>query len=116
MSKVAKSVYVFGLYLLLPGMGFLLIPNVLLPLLGAPTTDEPWIRLTGVLVLALAYYYTQAARQELSEFFPLTVRVRTAVFVVFSGFVLLRLAPPALVLFGVIDLAGAIWTQLSPRS
>lgn len=116
MSKAARSVHVFGLYLVLPGIGFLLIPNVLLPLLGAPTTDQPWIRVVGVLVLALAYYYTQAARKELTEFFPLTVRVRAAVFVVFAAFVLLKLAQPTLIMFGVVDLAGAIWTQLSLRT
>ena len=113
MSKAANSVQVFGLYLVVPGMGFLLIPNVLLPLFGVPTTDEPWIRVVGVLVLALACYYTQAARKELKEFFRFTVYVRAAVFVVFTAFVLLRLAPPTLMVFGVVDLAGAIWTQLS---
>ena len=116
MSKAAKSVHVFGLYLALPGLGFLLIPNVLLPLFGGPTTDQPWIRVVGVLVLALGYYYVQAARKELTEFFPVTVHVRVAVFVVFAAFVLLRLAPPTLIMFGVVDLAGAIWTQLSLRS
>ena len=68
--------------------------------------------MVGVLVLALAYYYVQAARKEPKEFFPFTVPVRAAVFVVFAAFVLLKLAPPTLIVFGVVDLAGAIWTQL----
>ncbi|HUT15560.1 MAG TPA: hypothetical protein VMY98_04870 [Anaerolineae bacterium] len=116
MSKAAKSVHVFGLYLVLPGIGFLLIPNVLLTLSGAPTTDQPWIRVVGLLVLALGYYYVQAARKDLSEFFPFTVHTRAALFLVFAVFVLLRLAPRALIVFGVVDLAGAIWTQRSLRS
>jgi hypothetical protein len=41
MSKAAKSVFVFGIYLIFIGLGFLLVPNTVLGLLGFPMTTGP---------------------------------------------------------------------------
>jgi hypothetical protein len=41
---------------------------------------------------------------------------RPVVIVVFAGLVLLRLAEPTLILFGAIDLLGAVWTAWALRS
>ncbi len=34
MSKAAKSIFIFGIYLVIAGIGFLVIPNMVLSLLG----------------------------------------------------------------------------------
>ena len=115
MSKPAKSILVFGIYMAATGLGFLVIPNILLDLFGFPTTDEPWIRVVGLLVLILAFYYIQAARQEVEQLFRWSLYCRPAAFVVFTSFVLLGLAKPMLILFGLIDLLGAIWTGVALR-
>jgi hypothetical protein len=114
-SNAAKSVLVFGIYLVVIGLGFLVVPNVPLALFGFPATKEPWIRVVGMLVLILAYYYIQAARSEMQPFFQWTVHARPFVLVCFVVFVVLGLAQPALILFGVVDLLGAIWTGLALR-
>ena len=116
MSNSAKSVFVFGIYLIVVGLGFLVIPNVLLPLFGFPETNEVWIRVVGMLVVLLAFYYIQTARKELTDFFQLTVYARASVIVFFIVFVVLDLAEPMLLLFGAVDLLGAIWTELALRS
>lgn len=116
MSKAAKSVFVFGLYLIINGLGFLLMPNTMLGSLGIPSTNEPWINIVGMLLLMLAYYYIQSARSELTRLFRLSVHVRSSVIVFFIAFVLLGLAPPILIMFGVIDLLAAIWTALALRN
>lgn len=116
MSKSAKSVFVFGVYLIVIGLGFLVIPNVLLPLFGFPITNEVFVRVAGMLLLLLAFYYIQTARKELTDFFPLTVYARASVIVFFIIFVALGFTKPMLILFGVIDLLGAIWTWLALRS
>ena len=116
MSKAAKSVFVFGIYLIFIGIGFLLIPNTVLGLMGFPTTTEPWIQVVAVVLLVLAYYYIQSARNELTLFFRFTVHARLSVIVFFIAFVLLGLAPPILIMFGVVDLLAAIWTALALRS
>ncbi len=51
MSKAAKSLFVFGIYLIVIGLAFLLVPNIQLRLFGFPETSEPWIRVMAVLLL-----------------------------------------------------------------
>jgi thiol:disulfide interchange protein len=116
MSNSGRSVFVFGLYLAVLGIVLLVAPNFLLEMFLLPSTTEAWIRVTGMLVLFLAFYYTQAARKEMTDFFRWTVYVRSTVIVFFVAFVLLGFASPPLILFGVVDLLGAIWTGLALRS
>ena len=116
MSKSARSMFVFSLYAYALGAILLLIPNVLLRLFSDPPTNEVWIQIVGMLVFLLGFYYFQAARKELKKFFQWSVYARTAVFLFFIAFVIAGLAPPKLILFGVIDAAAAFWTQLSLHS
>ena len=116
MSKSATSVLVFGIYLVVIGLGFLLIPNTVLGVFGMPTTTEPWIRVVATVLLILSYYYIQTARNEDKAFFRLTVHGRASVIVFFVAFVLLNIAPATLILFGVVDLLAAVWTALALRS
>jgi hypothetical protein len=106
---------VFGIYLAVVGLGFLLVPNAILPLFGFETTSEPWIRVVGLLVLILAFYYIQAGRTELKPLFRWSLYCRPSVFVVFVVLVALGLAKPMLILLGVVDLLGAIWTGVALR-
>lgn len=116
MSNGAKSVFVFAIYLLLLGVTLLVIPNALLSLFAYPTTDEVWIRVVGMLLVMIAFYYIQAARNELLAFFQWTVYVRAAVILFFVAFVVLGLARPILILFGAVDLLAALWTAVVLRS
>lgn len=115
MSKSALSMKVFAGYLLLLGLALVLSPNTLLRAFRMAPTGEVWIRVVGMLVLVLAFYYWSAARNELRSFFRWTVVARTSVLLFFIAFVVAGLAPPVLILFGVIDLAGAAWTALALR-
>ena len=116
MSNSARSVFVFGLYLVVLGIILLVVPNFLLGMFFLPSTTEVWIRVTGMLVLFLGFYYTQAARKEMTDFFQWTVYVRPTVILFFTAFVLLGFASPPLILFGVVDLLGAVWTGWTLRS
>jgi hypothetical protein len=113
MSQAAKSLLVFGIYLCGLGLILLLVPNLILRVFGVPTTNEVWIRINGMLVICLSFYYVQAARSELTSFIRWTVWARVAVIFYFVAFVLLVAAPKALLLFGVIDLVAAVWTWLA---
>ncbi len=110
MSGATTSVRVFGAYLVVLGAALIVAPNPVLAPFGVPPTSEVWIRVVGVLAVALGFYYGQAARSGLVPFYRATIVVRVFVFVCFGAFVLLGFAPPALALFGTVDLAGAIWT------
>ena len=116
MSQPAKSMFVFGIYLVALGAIVLIAPNLLLSLFGVPATSEVWIRIVGTLVLYLAFYYIQAARKGLTDFMRWTIYTRSSLIVFLAAFALLGFAPPVLVLFGVIDLLGAIWTAMTLRA
>jgi hypothetical protein len=116
MSASARSVLAFAMYLYGLGLVLVVAPNVLLRLFGVPVTSEVWIRVAGMLVLFLGFYYSQAARREMKAFFQWTVVVRSSVIVFFAAFVLLGFVSPVLILFGVVDLLGAVWTGLALRA
>jgi len=116
MSRTAKTVFAGGVYVTALGIILVLSPNTLLAIFGVPPTTEVWIRVLGVIVGVLGGYYTQAARHELTPFFRVTIWGRAIVFLMFGAFVMLGSAPPAPLLFGVVDLLGAIWTAAALSS
>ncbi len=115
MSKTARSVFTFGIYLLLTGATLVLVPNLLLRTFMLAETHEVWVRVVGTLALLLGFYYVQMSRMESAEFFRLSVYTRASVVVFFTAFVLLGLVGAPLIAFGVVDLAGALWTWSSLR-
>ena len=115
MSRAARSVFVFAVYLWIIGALLVVVPNVLLSLLFMPETHEVWIRVIGVLALILGYYYYTAAKGELTALMRATVVGRYSVCVFFVAFVVLGLAAPMLIAFGIVDAAAATWTALALR-
>lgn len=116
MRDPVKSILVFGIYMIAFGMILLIIPNFYLALGGIPPTNEVWIRVVGMLLFLIGCYYVQAARAKLYLFFYWTVYARASVIVFLTYFVLAGLSSPVLLLIGIIDLLGAIWTALALRS
>lgn len=115
MSYAAKTLFVFGLYMLALGTTVILVPNVLLLLFHLPTTDEVWIRVVGMLVIILGIYDIIAALEELEPLILWSIPLRSSVIILFAVFVITGLATHTLLLFGVIDTAGAIWTWSALR-
>ena len=113
MTPAARSLFLFGLYLVVAGSGLLLVPALMLQPLGLPPPTDVWVRVVGLLAMALGLYYRVAARAELLAFMRLSVWVRVGVAVVFGAFVASGLAPAALLGFGLIDAVGAAWTARS---
>jgi hypothetical protein len=115
MSRTAFTIKVFGIYLLFLGSALVLGPNLLLPLFGMPPTTEVWIRVLGVVVVNLGVACIAAAEAEALFVFQASIYMRWIVLVCFVLFFLLGLASPALILFGLVDAAGALWTWLTLR-
>lgn len=116
MSKSAKSMFIFALYLFVLGPMLMILPNVLLAPFGIPDAKDFWIRATGMLVTILGYYYIQAARHEQKAFFKATVVGRISVPFFFAAFALLGYTTPAVILITLPDVGGAIWTALSLKA
>ena len=113
MNPSELSVLVFGIYLVGVAAGFLFMPNAILPMFKLPKTNEPWIRVMAVVISVLAYYYIVAALNDLTPLFWATVYGRIGVFVCFLGLVIAKKAKPPLIIFGVIDAIGGLWTLLT---
>ncbi len=113
MSNSAKSVFYFGFYLV--GLGFILLlqPNFVLRLFGITVTTEVWIRVVGMLVLALSAYYIAAGKHDLIPILKITVYVRSSIILFFIAFTVAGSVQPAIILFGVVDLLGAILTFMA---
>jgi hypothetical protein len=61
MSNAALSVFTFGIYLVVAGFGFLVMPNTVLGLLGVPSTDEPYLRIAGILMILIGITISKQA-------------------------------------------------------
>ena len=103
----------FGIYLVSIGAFVVAAPNAFLTLLHLQPATDPWLRVLGVVVMAIGMLALASARSEHAGFFRATVWVRFFVLISFTALVLLQLAPPVLILFGVIDAAGGVWTKLA---
>jgi len=115
MSAAARSVLVFGLYMLGQGAVLVVAPNVLLGLVGVPPAQDAWVRVVGFALGVLGTYYVQAARHELTAFFRWTVPVRHVQFGFFCALVATGLASPMLLAFSAVELASGVWTALALR-
>ncbi len=110
MSAAAKSVYYFGIYLALLGLVLLIAPNLLLGIVMLPATNEVWVRVGGMLLLALSVYYIVFGKNDNALFFKLTVYIRSTIIIFFSVFALAGFVKPVIILFAVVDLLGALYT------
>ena len=116
MSKSAFSAKVFAVYLFIAGALLATVPNVLLSILFIARTSEVWIRVIGVIAFMIGVYAWVAANHEFKPFLVASVYTRFVVFVAFTAFAVLGLASPMVMLFGLADLAGGIWTYFALRA
>ena len=96
MVTPAVTLRVFAYYLFALSAALMCAPNTLLGFFGIPATTDVWIRVVGMLVGCLAFYYVRASHARLDAFYAWTV-------------------PRALLLFGAVDALAALWTWLALR-
>lgn len=106
----ARSVRLFGLYLIGTGALLLLAPAVLLTPLALHVPQDVWVRVTGVLALALGAMDVLTAHAGPCLLWQATVWRRLAAGAALLGLVAAGIAPPAVSLFAAIDIAAACWT------
>jgi len=110
MTAASRSIYYFGYYLLILGITLTVVPNLLLSTFQLPETQEIWIRVLGIVVFNIGIYYIFMAPANHTLFLTLSVYTRLLILFWFVVFVVLSWAPPQLIVFGLVDGAGAIWT------
>ncbi len=113
MSKAALSVFIFGIYLIFLGITFLFFPEMMFAILAEPNPPDIVSRVLGMVFVLFAYIYIRSALDDgegMAKFFMWTVHTRASVIVFLIIFAALGLTSPIIIVFGVIDLAAAIWT------
>lgn len=116
MTKSGKSVFFFGIYLLLTGVILCLIPEKFISTLKLPEIPTAWVRLMGILVIILGSYYIIGARNNLKPFIKGTIYLRLFFF---TGVMVLFVSgqmPKEILPLGIIDLLGAAWTIFSLKA
>jgi hypothetical protein len=79
MSNPAISVFISGIYEMVPEALLMIVPTPLLALFGFPCTNEVCIRVTEMLVCFFAFYNFLAACYEVTDFFRWMVYARSLV-------------------------------------
>jgi hypothetical protein len=113
MNSPAFTLKAWSIYVAITGLGLTLVPNLLLAPLGLPATQEIWVHVLGLVTVVLSFYYWASAAVDARSFFSATVYGRGLFFAGCIGLVLLAAAPWQVIIFGVIDLAGAAWTKVA---
>ena len=116
MNKAQISLFVFGLYMIFAvGLGFMLMPLIILNLLGLSAGDDVWIRFVGMLAAIMGGYYILAVRAEMDRFISWTVIMRYFAAAFMVSIVVLDKQGKALLLFAAIDIIAASWTWFALR-
>ena len=113
MRSPTLSMFVFGLYYVVAGAGYLVLPGFVSSQLDVAASGEIWVRFAGLLLLVLGYLYFQAARLQLLPFFRWSVHIRAFSFLAFIVLWLLDIAEVIVLIFAAVEVAGALWTWLS---
>ena len=120
MSPAARSIFVFG------ARYPVLLNACLMPRteprpgtpFGFPPTNEVLAarcRAAETAIIGWRLFWSHRGTATPESFFRATLVARPFLVLSLCGYVLFGLAPPQLILFGVIDLAGALWTWLALR-
>ena len=112
MSATALSIFVFGIYVICLGFVLLFIPNTLLTIFKFEKTNEPWIRILGLVLAILGFYYIVVAQNELTPLFWASIIGRFSLFIGLAGMVLTKKVKPAIMILASVDAIGALWTLL----
>ena len=115
MTPAARSVFLFGIYVLVVGIGVAIAPDVILRFLGFPPAGDSWVRMVGVLAIVIGAYDVVSGRSNAEANIRASVPIRFAFAAACGALVLLRYMPVQLLPLAAIDAAGAVWTALALR-
>ena len=105
-----KSILGQFAYVIISGISLLFFPNFLLGLFGIESTNEIWIRVLGMLVLALSFYYYAMYKNGGKEVVRATVQGRLFFCAGLVTFVILGMVKPVLLGFAIAETGLALWT------
>jgi hypothetical protein len=117
-GMAAKSIFIFGIYIIVVGIVMLFFPDPIVSIIRLQMPDNLAIRILGMLLIFYGYYYVRAGLkpEEMKAFYSWTTHTRSLAILFLSAFVLAGIAHPIVLIFGLIDLGGAVWTFFALRA
>jgi len=115
MSRPARSLFVFGIYILIVGVALVVIPAPLVSLLRLPPATVGWARVVGLLTIVIGAYDVTGSRAECLTYIRASIPVRFGFAAGTIVLVLLGQMPFTIALLGATDIAGALWTAFALR-
>ena len=117
MKSVTNSLKVFGIYMMLiPGIGLMILPEFLLDFNGLSHDEHLWTaRVVGLLAFIIGAMQFTTAKYELAPLYKVTVALRYFAALFFTGLWITGEAETAILLFALVDMAGATWTMLTMK-
>ncbi len=109
--RARRSLHVWGWYVGALGVMLNVAPNALLSLFLLPPATEVWVRMVGMFLVFISYLSFASSRSGNVEYMRWSVHMRLSVPLFFVAYVALGWAPPALLPFAAVDVAGALWTK-----
>lgn len=118
MKSVTMSLKVFGIYLILiPGIGLMIVPELILDLFSLRHGDENWLpRMIGLLAFIIGCFEISIAENQISKLYNLTVYLRYFAALFMVGLWLTGEVEISILAFAAIDAAGATWTMLTIKN
>ncbi len=107
--------FLFGWYVVFDGLVLMTIPGVALDLFGLEDEGTGWLRIMGMVVTFLGWYYVNLAKMGVTPFFRLTTATRLSVPLFMAVFWAAGWIPGVVMAFGLGDFAGGLWTVLALR-
>lgn len=117
MKSTITSLRVFGIYMILvPGLGLMIIPEIMLDLFRLSHGNEFWMfRMIGLLALIIGVFDYFIAKHKLSKLYKLTVVLRYFATAFMTALWLTDEAEVTILLFASVDGLGATWTYLTMK-
>jgi hypothetical protein len=116
MKKLVNSIYAFGIYIAITGVVLMLIPQVLFNALQLSGSPNIWVRLLGIALSALGYYYIKAAKDQNLEFIEGTVPVRIGQFFLVGLLLILNGGPFILLAVSAVELCFGVRSLILLKS
>ncbi len=116
MTTPAKTIHYFAFYMIFEVVMLLWSPPALLQMVGVDPSDAVWLRVIAGVVAGLTIYYFKISREQIVAMYPITTYERSTVFVATAALYLFNHLPFIVLLVGIVDLLGALWTLWAMRS
>lgn len=116
MTPSGKSLFYFGIYVASTGILLIMIPDIFTALTHLPPMPTGWSSVVGLLTLVIGTYDILCGKGDIKPLIKASIYVRLGfalgtILLVASGEM-----PITLILLGLIDALGALWTAMALKS